>query len=98
MIIVGEKSKYGIEVPCDYKHALLLDADNKNTKWQDATKLEMQHMNGFKVFKDLGIYGKTPEGYKQIHVHLVYDVKHDGRHRARLVADGNLTDIPVDSV
>jgi Reverse transcriptase (RNA-dependent DNA polymerase) len=30
--------------------------------------------------------------------HLVFDVKHDGRHRSRLVADGHLTDIPIDSV
>jgi Reverse transcriptase (RNA-dependent DNA polymerase) len=28
----------------------------------------------------------------------VFDVKHDGRHKARLVADGHLTDIPLDSV
>jgi Reverse transcriptase (RNA-dependent DNA polymerase) len=28
----------------------------------------------------------------------VYDIKHDGRHKARLVADGHLTDIPLDSV
>ena len=27
-----------------------------------------------------------------------YDVNHDGRHKARLVADGHLTDIPVESV
>ena len=25
-------------------------------------------------------------------------MKHDGQHKARLVADGHLTDIPVDSV
>jgi Reverse transcriptase (RNA-dependent DNA polymerase) len=28
----------------------------------------------------------------------VFDIKHDGRHKARLVADGRLTDIPLDSV
>jgi len=28
----------------------------------------------------------------------VYAVKHDGRHKARLVADGHLTDVPIDSV
>jgi hypothetical protein len=27
-----------------------------------------------------------------------YDVKHDGRHMARLVADEHLTDIPLDAV
>ena len=31
-------------------------------------------------------------------MHLVYAVKHDGRHKARLVAGGYLTDAPVDSV
>jgi Reverse transcriptase (RNA-dependent DNA polymerase) len=28
----------------------------------------------------------------------VFDVKHDGRHKARLVADGHLTDVPINSV
>jgi Reverse transcriptase (RNA-dependent DNA polymerase) len=37
-------------------------------------------------------------GYKKIQVHLIFDVKHDGRHKARLVADGHLTDIPLESV
>ena len=36
--------------------------------------------------------------YKKIRVHLVYDVKHDGRHKARLVAGGHLTDVPMESV
>ena len=31
-------------------------------------------------------------------MHLIYAVKHDGRHKARLVADGHLTDIPLNSV
>ena len=29
---------------------------------------------------------------------MVYAVKHDGQHKARLVADGHLTDIPLNSV
>ena len=29
---------------------------------------------------------------------MIYPVKHDGRHKARLVAGGYLTDIPIDSV
>ena len=29
---------------------------------------------------------------------MVYDVKHDGRHKARLVARGHLTDVPIESV
>ena len=55
-------------------------------------------MNLYKVFKDIGKGTVVPEGNKNIRIHFVYDVKHDGRHRARLVAGGHLTDIPVDSV
>ena len=28
----------------------------------------------------------------------MFDIKHDGRHKARLVAGGHLTDVPDDSV
>lgn len=31
-----------------------------------------------------------PDGYKKINLHFVYDVKHDGRHKARVVAGGHL--------
>ena len=90
------KFKYGFEVPRDYKHAMWLDRRNGNTKWLDATKLEMGQLDDYSTFRDVG---KTiPDGHKKIRVHLVYDVKHDGRHKARLVADGHLTDIPLESV
>ena len=58
-------------------------------------KLELQQIDEYNTFEDKGkaIYkGKdilnAPTGYKNIRVHLIYDVKHDGRHKARLVADG----------
>ena len=89
--------KYGIEIPRNYKHAIELDQRNGNTKWQDAVALKMQHMSGYNLFEDKDIDATMPEGYKKIRVHLVYDVKHDGRHRARLVAGGHLTNVPDDS-
>ena len=39
-----------------------------------------------------------PADYKKIRVHWVFAVKHDGRHKARLVAGGHLTDAPLESV
>ena len=94
------KYKYGYEVPRDYRHALRLDELNKNTKWQDAVRTELQQIDDYDTFKDIGHKSKAkpPPGYKRICVHLVFDVKHNGRHKARLVADGHLTDIPIDSV
>ncbi len=94
------KYMFGYEIPCDYEHAKHLDKINGNTKWQDCMKLEMQQLYEYRTFQDLGEAEKTciPKGYKKIRVHIVYAVKHDGRHKARLVADGHLTDVPLESV
>ena len=56
-----------------------------------------QHAD-YSKFKDLGKGSPGPEGYKKIRVHFVYNVKHNGRHKARLVAGGRLTDVPAESV
>ncbi len=50
------------------------------------------------VDKDYRSRALPSEGYKMIKVHLVIDVKHDGGHKARLVVDGHLTKVSVDSV
>ena len=78
----------------------MLDEKNGNTKWADAIKFEQESIMEYKTFTDLGhmSQAKVPVGYKKIHVHLVFDIKHDGRHKARLVADGHLTEVPLESV
>jgi hypothetical protein len=92
------KYQYGYEVPKDYQHAVRLDERAGNTKWQDSTKLEMAQLDDYDTFKDYGHSGRPPNEYKKIRVHLIFAVKHDGRHKSRLVADGHLTDVPLDSV
>jgi len=76
----------------------MLDLRNGNTKWQDSTSLEMEQLHEYQTFKDLGKSSITPNGFKRIRVHLVFDIKHDGRHKSRLVADGHLTEVPLESV
>jgi Reverse transcriptase (RNA-dependent DNA polymerase) len=93
--------KYGFEVPRTYEQALCLDQRNGNTLWRDATVLELTQIDDYVTLIDKGHHTKVkaPIGYKKIRVHLIYDVKHDGRHKARLVADGScLNDIPLESV
>jgi hypothetical protein len=90
--------KYGFEIPRDFGHAIELDRRNGNSLWRDAVSTEMEQIKEYEVFKDHGFKVQPPSGYKHIRVHLVFDVKHDGRHKARLVADGHLTDAPLESV
>ena len=90
--------KYGFLVPRNHDQAVELDERNGNTKWQDAEKLELNQLQDYDTFIDEGKGAKIPPGYKRIRCHFVYDVKHDGRHKARLVAGGHLTEAPFDSV
>ena len=89
---------YGYQVPRNYRQAMELDRENGNTKWADATAIELGQIDDYETFEDMGKgYRPGPE-YKRINAHLVYAVKHDGRHKARYVAGGHLTDTPIDSV
>ena len=67
----------------------------------------MDQINEYKVFQDHGKaqydpksrkVSNAPNGYQKIRVHLIFAVKHDGRHKARLVAGGHLTPDPIESI
>ena len=90
--------KYGFLVPRNHVQAVEIDQRNGNTKWQDAEQIETGQLDEYNTFIDKGKGAPIPPGYKKIRCHFVYDVKHDGRHKARLVAGGHLTDTPVGSV
>jgi hypothetical protein len=75
-----------------------LDRANNNTKWKDAEDIERNQLIEYKTFVDLGPDGEAPPGYKKIQCHIIYDAKHDGRHKARIVAGGHLTEPNTESV
>ena len=99
----SHKYKYGFLIPKTYEEAIKLDQKFGTTRWTDAIVTEMLQLHDYDTFIDKGhkddvnIATVLPD-FKKIRVHLVFDVKHDGRHKARMVADGHLTDIPLDSV
>ena len=72
-----------------------MDKINGNSRWYDATKIELDQINEYQVFIDHGIAKydakskrimNAPQGYQKIKVHLVFACEHDGCHKARLVA------------
>ena len=94
-------------IPRDYKHALELDKIYGNSRWYDATKMELDQINEYQVFIDHGIAKydpkskrvmNAPQGYQKIKVHLVFACKDDGCHKARLVAGGHISPDPIDSI
>jgi len=82
---------FGIQVPRTAKEAIEIDKKNGNTHWQDAMKAEISQLFEYETFKDKG-YKVFVNGYKKIRVHFVFAVKHDLRHKARLVSGGHMTD------
>ena len=58
--------KYGFEIPRNYEHAVKLDEQNGNTRWQDAITLEIELMCSYSVFKSIGYKAAIPHSYKRI--------------------------------
>ena len=44
--------QFGYQITSDYEHALELDNLNGKSRWYDATKIEMDQINEYQVFKD----------------------------------------------
>ena len=93
--------QHGFQVLKDYNDAIRLDKENCYTHWQDAIDLVLTQIHEYKDTGKAQFHnGKvvTPDGFQKIRVHFVYAVKHDGRFKTRLVADGHLTKEPVESI
>ena len=91
--------QYGHQVPRNHSEAMKLDRMHRNTKWADSEKLEVSQLDEYEAFIDYGHKSSNtpPPGYERITLHLVYAVKHDGRHKSRIVAGGHLTGTPTES-
>ena len=86
--------KYGIKIPKTVEEAYAIDEENGNDFWRRAIVEEMS-----KVRVAFELYEDDPSkliGYQQIKMHMVFDVKlgENFRRKARLVADGHLTNPP----
>ena len=89
--------KFGVQVPRNHAEAMELDKRDGGTLWADAESRELNQIDEYNTFTNLG-KGARPNNHRKIKVHMVYDVKPDLRRKARLVAGGHLTPTPIHSV
>ena len=97
---------FGFLIPRKCTEALEFDKANNNSKWYDATKADLDSIHSYEVIQkhEKAKYDNqkkvlnAPSGYQKIRVHLIFAVKYDGRHKARLVADGQLIPEPAESI
>ena len=91
------KYKFGQKVPRSINECYLLDKENNNNEWAQAIDKEVKLLRDeYKCFEILPKGRNAPIGYKYIKLLWTFDVKFDGRKRARCVAGGHMTD-PLDT-
>ena len=83
--------KFGVLVPRDVKAAYAMDRDNGNDLWRRAMKTEIDQLFEYETFHDIGRDKPPPAGHQMIRCRMIFDVKEDGRRKARFVAGGHLT-------
>jgi hypothetical protein len=89
----GPKFKFGQKVPSSLKEAYQIDEETNSTGWSEAIKKEIHLLKDeFQCFDIYPKNTKPPEGYQYIKLLWTFDVKFDGRKRARLVAGGHMTE------
>jgi hypothetical protein len=80
---------FGVEIPCNVKHALELDRANRNHLWKDSIEAELKQINDFRTFQRLKKGESLSSAYQRIPYFIVFAAKFDGRRKARLVANGS---------
>jgi hypothetical protein len=93
----GPRYKFGVEVAQGPTHGAQLDILNGNCQWKEATVKELQQINEYKTFREPTNDDDLSE-YQMIPYHMIYDVKFDGRRKARLVAGGNWMVTPKEDI
>lgn len=86
------QTRFGILVPKDVHDAMILDQENKNNKWGDSISNEMGGIMKHETFLFLPPGSTPPEGYQEGPLRLIFLVKPDLCHKARLVLGGDRVD------
>ena len=76
----------------------MLDKETGNTLWQDVIWRELDQISSYKSFWNIGIGVSPRADFKKIKVKFIFDCKADGRGKGHLVAWGDMTPEPEESV
>ena len=68
-----------------------MNKGSQNNPWKEAIVGEINDVGDLNIVIPHDNKESIPKDYKFIPVHFVFDLKYDGRRRARLVTEGHLT-------
>ena len=84
--------KYGVVVPQNVKQALAIDAENGDDVWLQAIRKEVASLLALDCFEFYAPDYKPSLEYQFARLSMIFEVKQDGRRKARLVASGHMVD------
>ncbi len=84
--------KYGVTVPRSVRHAYELDRESGTTFWTDAIKKEIESLLALECFSFHDPGYKPNSDFQFAKLSMIFEVKQDGRRKARLVAGGHMID------
>ena len=92
--MIGPRFKYGVQIPQNVREAYKLDKHNGDDKWTKAIKKEINTL-----VVDLKCFEFHPAGtnlgsdFQCTTLVMIFEVKHDLHHKARLVAGRHLVNL-----
>ena len=90
--------KFGVGIPQNFQEAKILNEENGNTLWFNATKLELQQLEDCNTHQSVGKNVHIPPGCEQTPVKMAFDVMPSLKRKAMLAAQGDKTAPPCDAV
>lgn len=85
--------KYGVVIPRNsVRHAHELDKEAGSTVWTDAIRKEIESLLALNCFTFHPPDYKPSSGFQMARLSMIFEVKQDGRRKARLVAGGHMVD------
>ncbi|KAI2510964.1 Reverse transcriptase (RNA-dependent DNA polymerase) [Fragilaria crotonensis] len=84
--------KYGVIIPRSVKHAYELDREDGTTLWTDAIRKEIESLLALHCFSFHSPDYKPSSDFQMARLTMIFEVKQDGRRKARLVAGGHMVD------
>ena len=85
-------TKYGVVVPQNVRQAYALDNESGTTFWTEAIKKEVESLLALDCFSFHDPGYKPNSEYQFAKLTMIFEVKQDGRRKARLVAGGHMID------
>ena len=76
-------TSHGIRLPKTVEEALEIDRETGTDFWQKAIEKEMKNIRAAYEYSE---DGKIPVGYKEIPLHMVFDIKMNLERKCRIVA------------